>query len=52
VQGQEAFSRWFKRLELDDPAKFLVRLRNVVDVLVQENWWFDRDVLQAKLPVQ
>lgn len=52
VQDQEAFSRWFKRLELDDPAKFLVRLRNVVDVLVQQNWWFDREALQARLPVQ
>jgi len=52
VQDQEAFSRWFKRMELDDPAKFLVRLRNVVDVLVQQNWWFDREALQAKLPVQ
>jgi hypothetical protein len=51
VQDQESFSRWFKRLELDDPAKFLVRLRNVVDVLVQQNWWFDRDALKAKLPV-
>jgi hypothetical protein len=51
VEGQEAFQRWFKRLELDDPARFLVRLRNIVDVLVQDNWWLDRDALQAKLPV-
>lgn len=52
VHDQAAFDRWFRRLELDDPAKFLVRLRNVVDVLVQDNWWFDRAALQAKLPVQ
>ena len=51
VRDQEAFARWFKRLELDDPAKFLVRLRNIVDVLVQDNWWFDRDALRARLPV-
>lgn len=51
VETQEQFEFWFNRLELDDPAKFLVRLRNVVDVLVQEDWWFDRDELQAKLPV-
>jgi len=25
-------------------------LRNVVDVLVQENWWIDRDAIQASLP--
>jgi hypothetical protein len=52
VSDQESFSRWFKRLELDDPARFLVRLRNIVDVLVQEHWWIDREQLQAKLPVQ
>ncbi len=51
VEDQQSFDRWFKRLELDDPAKFLPRLRNVVDILVQENWWFDRAVLQARMPV-
>ncbi len=51
VEGQEAFNFWIERLELNDPAKFLPRLRNVVDVLVQEEWWFDREALQAELPV-
>ena len=51
VDTQEQFDFWFQKLELDDPGKFLVRLRNIVDVLVQEDWWFDRDAIQAKLPV-
>ncbi|MDH3310044.1 MAG: hypothetical protein OEM48_06115 [Gammaproteobacteria bacterium] len=51
VHNQVAFSQWFKKLELDDPAKFLPRLRNVVDVLVQEHWWIDRDAIREKLPV-
>lgn len=51
ISSQEQFDFWMKKLELDDPVKFLPRLRNVVDVLVQDNWWFDRDALQAKLPV-
>lgn len=51
VQNQETFDFWIKKLELDDPAKFLVRLRNVLDVLVQEEWWFDRDALRERLPV-
>jgi hypothetical protein len=50
VDGQEAFNRWIQDMELADPAKFLPRLRNVVDVLVQDDWWFDRDKLQAALP--
>lgn len=50
VDGQEAFNRWIGEMELDDPALFLPRLRNVVDVLVQDDWWFDREALQAALP--
>ena len=52
VDGQEAFNRWIEDMELGDPALFLPRLRNVVDVLVQDEWWFDREALQAALPVE
>ena len=51
VETQEAFDLWMNRLELREPDKFLPRLRNVVDVLVQDDWWFDREALQARLPV-
>jgi hypothetical protein len=50
VDGQQAFNRWIGDMELNDPALFLPRLRNVVDVLVQDDWWFDREALQAALP--
>ncbi len=51
VQDQQAFNAWFERLELHDPALFLPRMRNVVDVLVQDEWWINREELQKKLPV-
>ncbi len=51
VETQEQFDFWLERLELKEPAKFFPRLRNVVDVLVQDDWWFDRDAVQARLPV-
>ncbi len=51
VLDQAAFEQWFRKLELNDPALFLPRLRNVVDVLVQDDWWIDREGLQQKLPV-
>jgi hypothetical protein len=51
VEDQEAFNRWIEDMELNDPAAFLPRLRNIVDVLVQDDWWFDRASLQAALPV-
>ncbi|MBE9515704.1 MAG: hypothetical protein IME93_01880 [Proteobacteria bacterium] len=51
IEGQDQFDAWFEKLELKDPAKFLPRMRNVVDVLVQDDWWFDREKLQESLPV-
>lgn len=50
VESQKQFNYWIGKLELDQPDRFLVRLRNIVDVLVQDNWWFDREALQARLP--
>ena len=51
IDGQQVFDKWIEDMELNDPARFLPRLRNVVDVLVQDDWWFDRTALQAALPV-
>ncbi len=50
VQDQEAMNKWLDKLELRDPQVFLPRLGQVVDVLVEGKWWFDRDVLRSKLP--
>ena len=50
AHDQLAFDQWIKKMELDIPEKFLTRLRNVIDVLVQDQWWFDRDKVQATLP--
>lgn len=52
VDNQEAFNHWIEDMELNEPALFLPRLRNIVDVLVQDDWWFDREALQAALPVE
>lgn len=49
IETQEQFAFWVHKLELDDPDKFLVRLRNVIDVLAQDDWWIDRDALQNTL---
>ena len=48
-QGQLNF--WMDKLELNDPAQFLPKLSQVIDAIVGGDWWFDRDELRAKLPV-
>ncbi len=51
IDSQTKFDWWLNKLELNDPALFLPRLRNVVDVLVQDHWWIDREAIHASLPV-
>jgi hypothetical protein len=51
VDSQEAMDLWIERLQLNDPAEFLPRLAKVIDVIVGDKWWFDRDELRAALPV-
>jgi len=48
VRDQAALDAWMDRLELRDPQVFLPRLGQVVDLMVGDTWWFDRDVLRGK----
>ena len=48
-QGQMNF--WMDKLDINDPAKFLPKLAQVIDAIVAGEWWVDRDALRAKLPV-
>jgi hypothetical protein len=52
IENQIDLDNWVERLELNDVGRILTRLRNVVDVLVQDNWWIDRDAIQSELPDQ
>jgi hypothetical protein len=50
VQDQAAMDKWLKRLELRDPQVFLPRMAEVINAIVGDKWWFDRDVLRDRLP--
>lgn len=51
VTTQEQMDFWRERLELNDPQLFLPRLSQVVNVMVGDKWWFDREGLMARLPI-
>lgn len=51
VQDQQALDAWMDRLGLRDPQVFLPRLSQVVNAIVGDAWWFDRNELRDKLPV-
>jgi len=41
---------WVERLELNQPEKFLPRLGMMLDIIVGDKWWVDRDALRGGLP--
>lgn len=51
VNTQKEMDAWLFKLELNDPDVFLPRLSLVINSIVEDNWWFDRDALRARLPV-
>jgi hypothetical protein len=50
VHDQDAMNVWLDKLELRDPQVFLPRMATVVDTIVGDKWWFDREVLRGRLP--
>lgn len=52
VSTQEALDIWLQKLELTDPATFLPRMGKVLDIIVIDQWWVDREALRAELPIQ
>ncbi len=53
VDTQDLFEFWVERMQLNDPALFIPRLGKILDVVVPANeWWFDRDELRNRIPVQ
>jgi len=53
VDTQDLFDFWVERMQLNDPALFIPRLGKILDVVVPANeWWFDRDELRNRIPVE
>lgn len=50
IEGQEIINTWIEILQLNDPNELLPRLGRMLDVMVDGDWWYDRDALRAKLP--
>lgn len=52
VKSQESLDFWMEKMQLNDPKVFLPRMSKVLDAIVNENsWWFDREALRNKQPV-
>jgi len=50
VDSQDLLEFWIERMELKDPAIFLPKLAKVLDIIINNNWWYDRDKLRQMIP--
>lgn len=51
IEDQETLDTWIEMYDLNDTDVLLRRLAMMLDAIVGDRWWFDRDELRARLPV-
>ena len=51
IEDESTLQTWIKMYELDDINKLLPRMALILDTIVGDNWWYDRDEIRARLPV-
>lgn len=51
IEDANTIQTWIKMYELDDIHKLLPKMALILDTIVGENWWYDRDVIRRQLPV-
>jgi hypothetical protein len=51
IEDPEMINTWIEILELNDIKELLSRLATMLDAIVGDNWWIDRNALRASLPV-
>jgi hypothetical protein len=51
IEDQTTLNTWINMYELNNIEKLFPRLALIVDAIVGKQWWFDRDELRTRLPV-
>jgi hypothetical protein len=51
IEDEKSIETWIEMLELNNLDEMFSRLGKMIDTIVGSDWWFDRDELRAKLPV-
>jgi len=51
VKSQDTLDFWMEKMNLKDPEKFLPMMGTVIDAIANGQWWFDRDAMRDKLPI-
>ncbi len=49
IVGESAFQIWVKNSRLDDPNHYVPIVMHCLEIMVGDEWWFDRNLLQKEL---
>jgi len=51
IEDEATLQTWIKMYELDEIEKLLPKMALILDTIVGDNWWYDRDEIRSRLPV-
>ena len=51
IDDKNTIQTWIKMYELDDLNKVLTKMGLILDTIVGDNWWYDREEIRARIPL-
>ena len=51
IEDAKTIQTWIKMYELDELEKLLPKLALILDTIVSDNWWYERDEIRKRLPI-
>ena len=52
IEDQDTLNVWLDMYGLNDPGTLFKNLGKILEVLIGEKWWFDKEAVRAKMPTQ
>jgi hypothetical protein len=50
IEDQETLETWIEMYELNNIERLFPRLALIINAIVGDKWWFDRDAVRARIP--
>ena len=51
IEDEQTLQTWIQMYQLDDIQQLLPRMAVILDTIVEDHWWYDRDAIRSRLPV-
>ncbi len=51
IDDEKTIQTWIKMYQLDDISSLLSKMAVILETIVGEQWWYDRDEIRSRLPI-